>query len=148
MFVGEAPGAEEEQQGLPFVGPSGKLLEEALFNLQWNKDNVYITNVVKVRPPDNRAPSIDEINSWQPFLFKEVLEVSPLLIITMGATAIRAFDDNRKVTLHNGQLFSMNVLGHKTLVAPVFHPSYVVRGYYKREQWFNTLQKIKYESGV
>jgi len=148
MLVGEAPGAEEEEAGKPFVGPSGKLIDEALYELGWDRSDLYITNAVKVRPPENRPPTLDEVESWKPILFQEVKEVNPVLIITLGATALRAFNDNFRITKENGKVHDMKIEGHSTMLAPLFHPAYVLRGYHDRQKWIDTWKEVQYTSGL
>lgn len=148
MLIGEAPGAEEEEQGLPFVGPSGKLLDEAFDILSWERKRLYITNAVKVRPPDNRTPNMDEVESWKPLLVKEIEEVAPILIITLGSTAVRSLREEMRVVRDQGKMVDLSIGNHKCSLAPIFHPSYVLRGYIKKDEWFNTWRRVQYESGL
>jgi uracil-DNA glycosylase family 4 len=148
MLVGEAPGEQESVQGLPFVGSSGKLLEEALAKVGWDRANIYVTNVVKVRPLNNRTPTLEEIQSWMPLLLEEMEQINPMLVITLGATAARVFDDTIKITRDHGSTECIEVGQSKYWVACTFHPSYVLRGSLHKDDWFKDFQRIKMDNGV
>ena len=89
MFVGEAPGADEDTQGVPFVGRAGQLLTKMIEAMGLTRDEVYIANVLKCRPPDNRDPQPDEVETCEPFLFQQIASVQPKVIIALGAFAAR-----------------------------------------------------------
>ena len=89
MFVGEGPGADEDIQGIPFVGRAGQLLTKMIEAMGFSRDDVYIANVVKCRPPDNRNPEPDEIESCEPFLFRQIESVKPQVIVALGAFAAK-----------------------------------------------------------
>jgi len=131
MIIGEAPGAEESRQGKPFVGPAGALLSECLKGAGINRDNVYITNVVKFRPTletsrgvENRPPTHKEITDYVPFLIKEMQDVQPKLIILLGAVALKVFSGKSGITRARGLITTDQVLGCKLL--PTYHPSYIL----------------------
>ena len=89
MFVGEAPGADEDMQGIPFVGRAGQLLTKMIEAMGLTRDEVYIANVIKCRPPGNRNPEPDEIATCEPFLFRQIAAIQPKVIIALGAFAAR-----------------------------------------------------------
>jgi DNA polymerase len=126
LFVGEGPGAEEDRQGLPFVGRSGKLLDQLMLEeLGVTRDRVYITNVVKCRPPDNRDPESDEIASCNPWLDQQLELIDPAVIVTLGKFAAQLLLDSREgITRLRGRTYPF---GSRTLV-PTVHPAYVLRG--------------------
>lgn len=126
MFVGEGPGAEEDLQGLPFVGRSGKLLDQLLLEeLGVARDCVYITNVVKCRPPNNRDPEPDEIASCNPWLDQQLELVDPKVIVTLGKFASQLLLGTKEgITKIRGAAYPY---GERMLV-PTIHPAYVLRG--------------------
>jgi uracil-DNA glycosylase len=126
MFVGEGPGAEEDKQGLPFVGRSGKLLDQLLADeLGVTRDRVYITNVVKCRPPNNRDPEPDEIDSCNPWLEQQLDLVDPKVVVTLGKFASQLLLGTKTgITKLRGAAYPF---GERTLV-PTVHPAYVLRG--------------------
>jgi len=125
MFVGEAPGEEEDKLGRPFVGRSGKLLNRWIERIGLKREDVYITNVVKVRPDNNRTPTFEEIQTWLPSLWEEIKKVHPTLIVPVGATATKAiFDENFETFAPNrGKLTLLGIYA----VIPIYHPSYILR---------------------
>jgi DNA polymerase len=126
MFVGEGPGAEEDRQGLPFVGRSGRLLDQLIAEeIGVARDRVYITNVVKCRPPNNRDPESDEIASCTPWLDEQLQLVDPQVIVTLGKFASQLLLDTREgITRLRGRCYPY---GDRVLV-PTVHPAYVLRG--------------------
>ena len=124
MFVGEAPGYYEDKLGRPFVGASGELLDQCLLNAGLSRQEVYITNIVKCRPPSNRVPYPKEINSCINYLGKEVELVQPKIIVTLGMTAFSAITGkNGRISEFEGQVFRLN----SRILIPLFHPSYILR---------------------
>jgi DNA polymerase len=126
MFVGEGPGAEEDRQGLPFVGRSGKLLDQLMLEeLGVTRDRVYIANVVKCRPPNNRDPEPDEIGSCRPWLDEQMEMVDPEVIVTLGKFASQLLLGTKEgITKLRGKPYPF---GDRVLV-PTVHPAYVLRG--------------------
>ncbi|HOK29323.1 MAG: uracil-DNA glycosylase [Dictyoglomi bacterium] len=120
LIVGEAPGYYEDKRGLPFVGSAGKLLDKLLEEIGLNRDKVYIANVIKCRPPNNRDPNIDEVSACSPYLFAQISYISPRVIITMGnhSTRLLAETDLGMTKVH-GRVFKK---GDK-VVLPTFHPA-------------------------
>ena len=133
MFVGEAPGADEDIQGVPFVGRAGQLLTKMIAAMGFARDDVYIANVLKCRPPGNRNPEPDEIALCEPFLFRQLASVEPKVVIALGAFAARTLlktDD--PISRLRGRVFDYR--GAKLI--PTFHPSFLLRSPgYKREAW-------------
>lgn len=125
MIIGEAPGQTEDETGLPFVGKSGQLLDEILASVALNPEtDVYISNVCKCRPPNNRPPTPVEIAACQPYLLEQIRLVNPKIILLTGATAVKGLlGDKRGITKIRGQW--MECLGR--LCMPIFHPSYLLR---------------------
>ncbi|WP_160291697.1 uracil-DNA glycosylase [Acidithrix ferrooxidans] len=125
LFVGEAPGAQEDLQSRPFVGRSGKLLERLIFEaLGLNRGDVYITNVVKCRPPENRLPKPDEVRSCSGYLKDQLNFISPFLVISLGSLATKVFmGRDVQITKCHGEI----VQSELALVMPIFHPAYALR---------------------
>lgn len=123
LFIGEAPGYNEDQQGLPFVGKSGKYLEELLATINLTRDDVFIANVVKCRPPDNRDPSEEEIATCNPYLRAQIEVLDPLLIVTLGRYSMNMFFPNEKVS----QIHSQAKYGTRRAYYPLYHPAYALR---------------------
>jgi len=120
MFVGEAPGFNEDQQGRPFVGAAGKLLNELLSEIGLKREDVYIANIIKSRPPDNRDPLPDEIEACKPYLMEQIKIIKPKIIATLGAHAMRTMlGKNVSITQVHGQTFPDN--GY--IIIPIFHPA-------------------------
>jgi len=141
LIVGEGPGAMEDHSGKPFVGRSGELLSKMLKNvLGLSRTEVYITNIVKCRPPDNRTPSPTEAHTCQPYLLKQTELIRPKLIITLGATAYRYLTgDDTGISKVRGSLLS-----HGTaLLIPTYHPSYLLRNPSAKKEVFEDLLKVK-----
>ena len=124
MFVGEAPGANEDREGVPFVGASGRLLDELLASIEINRDEVYITNVVKCRPPANRDPLASEIENCAPFLRHQIELVAPIVVVTLGNFATRLLrGDAAGITTIHGQA-EQRAFGEQSVwLFPVFHPA-------------------------
>ena len=133
MFVGEAPGADEDAQGIPFVGRAGQLLTKMIEAMGLRRDEVYIANVLKCRPPNNRDPQPDEVECCEPFLFKQIASVQPQVIIALGAFAARALLKTQDpISRMRGRIYEYR--GAKLI--PTFHPSFLLRSPgYKREAW-------------
>ena len=123
MFIGEAPGRNEDKLQRPFVGRAGKLLDEALKEIGWPRESVYITNIVKRRPPDNRDPTPDEIKAYQPYLTRQIEIISPPLIATLGRFSMNYFLPEAKISRDHGQLLFIN----SRAVMPLYHPAAALR---------------------
>ncbi len=133
VFVGEGPGFEEDRSGRPFVGPAGQLLTRIIEAMHLSRDQVYICNVVKCRPPENRNPSPEEIGACRPFLERQLACIRPKAICALGAVAARALlETNAPISALRGRFHDYR--GIK--VMPTFHPSYLLRNPdQKREVW-------------
>ena len=133
MFVGEAPGADEDAQGVPFVGRAGQLLTKMIEAMGFARDEVYIANVLKCRPPGNRDPEPDEVARCKPFLLRQVASVGPKVIVTLGAFASRALlDTDVPISRLRGRIHDF----HGAPLIPTFHPSFLLRSPgYQREAW-------------
>ncbi len=119
MFIGEAPGFHEDQQGRPFVGAAGQFLEELLESIGLTRDDVYITNVIKCRPPGNRDPLPDEITSCEPYLDRQIELIQPTIVVTLGRFSMaRAFPQARISRIH-GQPRKINEI----VYYPMYHPA-------------------------
>ena len=133
MFVGEAPGADEDVQGVPFVGRAGQLLTKIIEAIGLKREDVYIANVIKCRPPDNRNPEPDEVQTCEPFLFAQIDIIKPRVIVALGKFAaqglLRTLDPISRL---RGRVFDYR--GAKLI--PTFHPAYLLRNpSSKREVW-------------
>ncbi len=134
MCIGEGPGYYEDQQGRPFVGKSGQLLDKILDVCGFNrKEHVFIGNIVKCRPPNNRDPLPEERETCIPFLYKQIELIDPKIIILLGATALKGLiDPNAKITKVRGEWMEWN----GRLIMPTFHPSALLRNEkLKRPAW-------------
>jgi uracil-DNA glycosylase len=133
MFVGEAPGEQEDRRGEPFVGPAGELLDKMIEAMGWSRDTVYITNVLMSRPPNNRAPAADEIAACLPFLHAKIATVAPRIIVALGRPAANTLlGTNAPISTLRGSFHDRN--GIK--VMPTFHPAYLLREPdRKRDAW-------------
>jgi uracil-DNA glycosylase len=124
MFVGEAPGFHEDQQGFPFVGQAGKLLEKLLAGIGLQRSDVYIANVLKCRPPGNRDPQPDEIESCEPHLFKQLELIQPRLVATLGNFATKLLSGKSTgITRVHGQEQWTTLGGSRVLLYPLYHPA-------------------------
>lgn len=133
MLIGEAPGAVEDQQGRPFVGPSGKLLEQMLGDVGWDRTDVYIANVVACRPPNNATPDKADVDACRGFLEEQIDLVQPTVIVTLGGTALGWFDGTKRVTRDHGVPFKVGM----HWVFPTFHPAAALRN----RAWVQTMKE-------
>ncbi len=142
MFVGEGPGAEEDLQGLPFVGRAGQLLTKMIAAMGLSREKVYIANIVKCRPPENRPPQTDEIAACQPFLSKQIEAVHPKIICALGTFAAQTLLSTKvRISDLRGQFHDFQ--GIKVL--PTFHPAYLLRNPSEKKRAWEDLQKIMKE---
>lgn len=123
VIIGEAPGAQEDLQGLPFVGNSGKLLDKLLISISLNRSDVFICNILKHRPPENRDPLPDEIKVCVPFLKAQLKIIKPEIVITLGRFAMNFFFPTDLISQMHGQIKKINWQGIPLVIAPVYHPS-------------------------
>jgi uracil-DNA glycosylase len=128
MFVGEAPGAEEDRQGLPFVGRAGALLTELLEGIGMKREDVWITNVLRCRPPGNRDPQPIEIESCQPYTYTQVELIEPRVIVTLGNFATKLLTGSRTgITRVRGTVQVHEIGGRAVFVMPLLHPAAALR---------------------
>lgn len=123
VFIGEAPGKNEDEQGLPFVGAAGKFLNEMLASINLDRKDVYITNIVKYRPPNNRDPFPEEKAAFWPFLLKQLQIIQPKIIITLGRHSMEYFLPGMKISDVHGQPKRVQFGDHKIVILPLFHPA-------------------------
>ena len=129
LFIGEAPGAKEDEQIRPFVGRSGQLLRKSIRELGWSEEDVYITNIVKRRPPENRDPLPEEIVAYKPYLTRQIQILNPKLIVPLGRFSTNYFLPEAKISRDQGHLFQATLEDKEKnwFVAPMFHPSAALR---------------------
>ena len=154
MFIGEAPGRNEDEQGLPFVGAAGKNLDALLDKVGLNIDKVYIANILKCRPPENRDPTKEEIKMHTPWLIEQIKQIKPKVICSLGNYSTKFFladgnvDDMDKmpgITQIHGKVKMMDFHGLKIKLIPLFHPAAII---YKRElisSWQKDMETVKKE---
>ncbi len=142
LFVGEGPGAIEDETGRPFVGRAGELLTKIInVVLELERKDVFIANIVKCRPPNNRVPTEEEANLCIPYLFKQIDLIKPKIIVTLGATAYKFLTGNHNISISKirGEVFKFN---NKILI-PTFHPSYLLRKPSAKREAYKDFLKIK-----
>ncbi|MFA7364951.1 MAG: uracil-DNA glycosylase [Patescibacteria group bacterium] len=139
IFIGEAPGAKEEELGRPFVGRSGKLLEANLDEIGLGREDVYITNIVKKRPPDNRDPDSREIALFSPYLKREIDIIKPKIIVSLGRFSLQYFLPGAKISKIQGELINSG----DYLIFPVFHPAAALRSSSRMADFKNSFKKLK-----
>ncbi len=139
MFVGEGPGEEEDKQGLPFVGRAGQLLTKMITAMGLSREEVYIANIVKCRPPHNRPPETDEIASCQPFLMKQIAAIRPKVICALGTFAAQTLLATKvRISDLRGRFHDFQGIQ----VMPTFHPAYLLRNPSEKKPTWDDLQKI------
>ena len=140
MLIGEGPGADEDIQGIPFVGKAGKLMNSAFEALEINRDDVYIANVVKCRPPNNRNPEKDEETACLDYLRNQVILVKPKIIVLLGNVALKAILGNEySITSARGKWVEKKGI----LYMPTFHPAALLRDEKKKIDFYNDLRDVK-----
>jgi uracil-DNA glycosylase len=145
VFVGEGPGADEDAQGLPFVGRAGKLLTQMIEAMGLQRRDVYICNVVKCRPPENRAPEPDEVQTCSPFLLRQIDVLNPKVIVCLGAVAAKTLlQTNRGISHFRGEW--QNWRGRKLMAT--YHPAYLLRNPPAKADVWKDLQKVMAELGL
>jgi len=139
VFVGEGPGADEDAQGLPFVGRAGKLLTQMIEAMGLQRKDVYICNVVKCRPPENRQPEEDEVSTCSPFLLRQIDTIAPKVIVCLGAVAAKTLlQTNRGISQFRGEWLEFR--GRKLLAT--YHPAYLLRNPPAKSEVWKDLQKV------
>lgn len=156
MFIGEGPGFNEDQQGRPFVGQAGKLLDELLSSIKVARSEVFIANVVKHRPPENREPAPSEIEACKEFLDKQIEIIQPKIIVTLGRFSMEKFIPGARISQVHGLARFVEFGGRKIIVIPMFHPAAALRGagvmgelredFLKIPQFLDSREKIPVEN--
>lgn len=123
VFIGEAPGKNEDEQGLPFVGAAGKFLNEMLATIDLKREDVYITNIVKYRPPNNRDPLPEEKKTFWPYLLKQLQIIEPKIIVTLGRHSMEYFLPDMKISQIHGQPKRIQFGERKLIILPLYHPA-------------------------
>jgi uracil-DNA glycosylase len=145
MFIGEAPGRDEDLQGKPFVGRAGQLLTDIIKAMKLTRDDVYIANVIKCRPPENRNPEPDELDMCRPYIERQVELIQPKVIVTLGKFALQSLTGKaHAVSAARGQWTSYN--GIK--VMPTYHPAYLLRTPSAKKDVWNDMKKVMAELGI
>lgn len=154
MFVGEAPGRNEDEQGFPFVGAAGKNLDNLLQKVGLNVEDVYIANILKCRPPENRPPSNDEIRAHTPWLLKQIREMKPKVICSLGNYATKFFlsgcdvDNMVKqpgITSVHGKIKIISLHGSEIKLIPLFHPAAIIYNRGLLAEWEKDIEIVKKE---
>ena len=138
MFVGEAPGFHEDRLGRPFVGLAGKLLDELILSLGWRREDVYITNIVKRRPPENRDPLPEEIEAYKPYLAKQIEIIDPKIIAPLGRFSMNYFLPDAKISRDQGKVFLVD----ERKIVPLFHPAAALRSTQVKEELEKSFKKL------
>jgi len=144
MLIGEAPGANEDQEGLPFVGRAGNLLDKMLASINLNRKNVYISNIINYRPPENRRPTDEEMNRYLPLVKKHIEIIAPKILVLLGSTAMNALIGNEVVISKvRGQWIEKEFGKCKTSVIVTFHPAFLMRQPTQKKLAWVDLKKIR-----
>lgn len=148
LFIGEAPGFNEDEQKRPFVGRAGQLLRKNIRDLGWKEEDVYITNIVKRRPPENRDPDEEEIKKYKPYLARQIEIIDPKIIVPLGRFSMNYFLPTAKITRDQGKLFKVE----KYFIMPLLHPAAALRGNQNMKMFVDGFSKLpraikKIESG-
>lgn len=154
LFVGEAPGRNEDIEGLPFVGAAGKNLDKLLEKVGLSMKEVYIANILKCRPPENRAPSDEEIRAHTPWLLKQISEIKPKVICSLGNYATKFFlaktnvdlmKDQPGITSVHGKVKIINLHGKEVKLIPLFHPAAIIYNRGLLSEWEKDIEIVKKE---
>ncbi len=141
MFVGEAPGRDEDLQGEPFVGRAGQLLTRIIEAIGLQREDVYIANVIKCRPPENRNPEPDEIETCRPFLFAQIDVIAPRVIVALGSFAVKTLlgDDSISISRARGRRYACR----GAQLVPTFHPAYLLRSPNRKRDVWEDMQRVQ-----
>ena len=140
MFVGEAPGADEDIQGIPFVGRAGQLLTKIIEAIGLTRDQVYIANVIKCRPPGNRNPEPDEVEACEPFLFRQIDAIQPRVIVALGTFAAKALLKTQDpISRLRGRVYEFR--GARLI--PTFHPAFLLRSPDRKRDVWEDMKKVR-----
>jgi uracil-DNA glycosylase len=145
MFIGEAPGADEDQQGEPFVGRAGQLLNNMIKAMGLRREDVYIANIIKCRPPGNRTPERDECETCSPFLMRQIAAINPKAIVALGAVAAKTLlAINAPMSEFRGRWFDFR----GTKLAVTYHPAFLLRDPRQKKETWKDLQMVMKELGM
>ncbi|ACB84079.1 uracil-DNA glycosylase [Natranaerobius thermophilus] len=140
MLIGEGPGAKEDELQRPFVGPAGELLTKMLAAINFSRDDVYITNIVKCRPPNNRTPNQEEMDTCLPILRQQIRLIQSKIIVILGGAALKGLiDKNMKITKARGSWLERKGIH----ILPTYHPAYLLRNPAKKKESWEDLQNLK-----
>jgi uracil-DNA glycosylase family 4 len=140
MFVGEAPGRDEDAQGIPFVGRAGQKLTQIIEAIGLTRDDVYIANVIKCRPPENRNPEPDEVEKCEPFLFRQIDTIKPKVIVALGTFAARSLlKTDAPISRLRGRVYEYR----GAQLIPTFHPAYLLRNPSCRREVWDDMKKVR-----
>lgn len=154
LFVGEAPGRKEDLQGLPFVGAAGKNLDKLLKGVGLSIDDIYVANILKCRPPENRDPSPEEIKNHTPWLLKQIRDMKPHVICSLGNYSTKFFlsggdvskmKDQKGITLIHGNVQNIEFEGLKIKLIPLFHPAAIIYNRSLLGEWEKDMEIVKGE---
>jgi DNA polymerase len=138
LFIGEAPGQKEDEMGRPFVGRGGLLLNKLIESIGWKREEVYITNIVKRRPPENRDPLPEEIEAYKPYLLRQIKIINPKIIATLGRFSMNYFLPDAKITRDRGKVFKVG--GY--FIVPLLHPAAALRSTDMMEMLEKSFRKL------
>lgn len=142
MFIGEGPGADEDLQGIPFVGKAGKLMNQAFIGLGIKREEVYIANIVKCRPPNNRNPEKDEAEACKEYIQSQINLVNPKIIVLLGSVALKnILGEEYKITASRGKWVEKNGIKYM----PTFHPAALLRDETKKIEFWQDLKQVVIE---
>jgi len=145
MFVGEGPGYEEDIQGEPFVGAAGQLLTRIIKAIKLSREQVYICNVVKCRPPDNRTPTADEIMACLPFLQRQIRAIQPRFLCTLGTIATKSLlQIDEPISVLRGKFYDLGQIK----VIPTYHPAYLLRNPERKRDVWEDMKKLMNAMGI
>jgi uracil-DNA glycosylase len=140
MFVGEAPGHDEDVQGIPFVGRAGQLLTKIIEAIGLKRDDVYIANVIKCRPPENRNPEPDEVATCQPFLFRQIESIAPKVVVALGSFAAKTLlSTEAPISRLRGRVYDLK--GARLVCT--FHPAYLLRSPDRKRDTWEDMKKVR-----
>lgn len=138
LFIGEAPGFYENELRRPFVGRGGKLLDECIASIGWKRSSVFITNIVKRRPPDNRDPLPEEIEAYKPYLTSQIEIINPKIIVPLGRFAMNYFLPDAKISRDQGKTFLVD----ERIIIPQYHPAAALRSTSVMQELKNSFKKL------
>lgn len=142
IFIGEAPGAKEDKEGRPFIGSAGKFLDEMLASIKMKREDIYITNIVKYRPPNNRDPLPEEISACAEWLADEIKLIDPALIVFLGRHSMNHFFPNEKISEAHGRVITAEKFGKVRRFLPLYHPAAALYNGSLREVLKDDFKKI------